>query len=34
MSLMIYNRMRKIRKEGTTNGNEWNTNKVQKGAFC
>ena len=34
MSFMIYNRIRKIRKEGTTNGNEWKANEVQKGTLC
>lgn len=33
MSFMIYNRIRKIRKEGTANGNEWKANKVQKGTL-
>lgn len=34
MSFMIYNRIYEIRKEAATNGNEWNTNEVQKGTIC
>lgn len=34
MSFVIYNRIRKIRKEGTINGNEWKANKVQKSTIC
>ena len=34
MSYMIYNRIRKVRKEGITNGNEWKANEVQKSAIC